>query len=51
MGVMALTERPLSAVSPGLQFAKDAAVAGGLYVVEPFAMVTNPTVRPRLHAF
>ena len=51
MAVMALTGRPLSAVATSLQFAEDAAVAGGLHVVEPLAMVANTTVRPRLHAF
>ena len=38
------------AVSGG-QFAEDAAVAGGLYVVEPLAVVADTTVRTRLHAF
>ena len=51
MAVMALTGRPLSAVATSLQLAENAAVATGLDVVEPFAMVTNPAVRPRLHAF
>ena len=51
MAVMALTGRPLSAVATSLQFAEDAAVAGGLDVVEPLAVITHPTVRPRLHTF
>ena len=34
-----------------LQFAEDAPLARGLYVVEPLAVVAYPTVRARLHAF
>ena len=34
-----------------LQLAEYAAVATGLYVVEPFAVVAYPTVGARLHAF
>ena len=35
----------------GGQFAEDAAVTGGLYVVEPLAVVADATVRARPHAF
>ena len=35
----------------GLQFAKDAAITTGLYVVEPLTVVAHPTVGARLHAF
>ena len=35
----------------GLQVAKDAAIATGLYVVEPLAVVAYPAVGARLHAF
>ena len=35
----------------GLKVAKDAAITTGLYVVEPLAVVTHPTVGARLHAF
>ena len=35
----------------GLQVAKDAAIATGLYVVEPLAVVAHPAVGARLHAF
>ena len=38
-------------VVAGLQFAEDAAVAGGLYVVEPFTVVAYPAVGAGLHAF
>ncbi len=34
-----------------LQLAEYAAVATGLYVVEPFAVVAHPAVGARLHAF
>ena len=34
-----------------LQVAQDAAVATGLYVVEPFAVVAHPAVGAGLHAF
>ena len=34
-----------------LQLTEDAAVAGGLHVVEPLAVVAHATVRTRLHAF
>ena len=34
-----------------LQLAQDAAVATGLYVVEPLAVVAYPTVGAGLHAF
>ena len=34
-----------------LQFAKDATIATGLYVVEPLAVVAHPAVGARLHAF
>ena len=35
----------------GLQFAKDAPIATGLYVVQPLTVVAHPTVGARLHAF
>ena len=35
----------------GLQFAKDAPIATGLYVVEPLAVIAHPAVGARLHAF
>ena len=38
-------------VVAGLQVAKDAPIATGLYVVEPLTVVAHPTVRARLHAF
>ena len=41
----------LSFASFVLQFAEDAAVAGGFDVVEPLAVVADTTVRTRLHAF
>ena len=34
-----------------LQLTEDAAVAGGLHVVEPLTVITDATVRARLHAF
>ena len=41
----------LLVVFAGLQLAEYAAVATGLYVVEPFAVVAYPTVGACLHAF
>ena len=38
-------------VVAGLQFAKDATITTGLYVVEPLAVVAHPAVGARLHAF
>ena len=35
----------------GLQFAKDAAVTTGLYVVQPLTVVAHVAVGARLHAF
>ena len=41
----------LLVVFAGLQFAEDATVATGLYVVEPFTVVAYPAVGSGLHAF
>ena len=38
-------------VATGIEFAQDAAVATGLYVVEPLAVVAYPAVGAGLHAF
>ena len=38
-------------VVAGLQVAKDAPIATGLYVVQPLTVVAHPTVGARLHAF
>ena len=38
-------------VFAGLQFTEDAAVATGLYVVEPLTVVAYPAVGAGLHAF
>jgi hypothetical protein len=35
----------------GLQVAKDAPIATGLYVVEPLAVVAHPAIGARFHAF
>ena len=41
----------LLVVFAGLQFAEDATVATGLYVVEPLAVVAYSAVGAGLHAF
>jgi hypothetical protein len=38
-------------VVAGLQFAKDAAITTGLYVVQPLAVVAHTAVGARLHTF
>ena len=38
-------------VATGIEFAQDAAVATGLYVVEPLAVVANAAAGARLHEF
>ena len=38
-------------VATGIEFAKDAPIATGLYVVQPLTVVAHPTVGARLHAF
>ncbi len=42
---------PFPCILSLFQFAEDAALATGFDVIEPFAMVTHPTVGSRLHSF